>query len=48
MQGRIVYRQPVAETNNATINTQLSTGSYILSIYDKQQTKINSTQIIIQ
>lgn len=48
MQGRIVYRQPVAETNSATINTQLSTGTYILTIHDKQQARINSTQIIIQ
>ncbi|HLO70971.1 MAG TPA: T9SS type A sorting domain-containing protein [Flavipsychrobacter sp.] len=48
MQGRIVYRQHFAETNSATINTQLSAGAYILTIHDKQQTKINSTQIIIQ
>lgn len=48
MQGRIVYRQHVAETNSATINTQLSAGTYILTIHDKQQAKINSTQIIIQ
>lgn len=48
MQGRIVYRQHVAETNSAAINTQLSAGAYILTIHDKQQTKINSTQIIIQ
>ena len=48
MQGRTVYRQHVAETNSATINTQLSAGTYILTIHDKQQAKINSTQIIIQ
>lgn len=48
MQGRLVYNQTIPETNNTVINTQLSTGSYILTLYDKQQTKINSTQIIIQ
>lgn len=48
MQGRIVYNQTMPETNNAVISTQLSAGSYILTIHNKQQTKINSTQIIIQ
>lgn len=47
MQGRTVYTQSLPETHNAIINTQLSAGSYILSVHDKQ-TKINSTQIIIQ
>ncbi len=47
MQGRTVYVQSIPETNNATINTQLSAGSYILSIHDKRA-KINSTKIIIQ
>lgn len=48
MQGRLVYNQTVPETNSTAINTQLSAGAYILTLYDKQQTKINSTQIIIQ
>ncbi len=48
MQGRVVYNQTIPETNNTTINTQLSVGSYILTLYDKQQTKINATQIVIQ
>ena len=48
MQGRLVYNQTVPETNSTATNTQLSAGAYILTLYDKQQTKINSTQIIIQ
>lgn len=48
MQGRIVYDQNIPETNSTVINTQLSAGSYVLTIHNKQQTKINSTQIIIQ
>ncbi len=48
MQGRIVYTQAIPETYSTTINTQLSPGSYVLTIHDKQQTKISSTQIIIQ
>lgn len=47
MQGRIVYAQSLPETHSAIINTQLSAGSYILSVHDKQ-TKINAAQIIIQ
>lgn len=47
IQGRIVYAQSLPETHNAIITTQLSAGSYILSVY-YTQTKINSTQIIIQ
>lgn len=48
MQGRIAFSQSQPETDNAIINTQLSTGTYILSIHDKQGTKITSSQIIIQ
>ena len=48
IQGRVVYNHPVPETNSTAINTQLSAGTYILTLYDKQQTKINSTQIVIQ
>lgn len=48
MQGRIVYNQAIPETNNTVINTQLAAGTYILTIHNKQQTKINSTQLVIQ
>ncbi|MBN8671291.1 MAG: T9SS type A sorting domain-containing protein [Chitinophagales bacterium] len=48
MQGRIVYNKAIPETNNTVINTQLVAGTYILTIHNKQQTKINSTQLVIQ
>lgn len=48
MQGRIVYRQTMNETSTATINTQIPTGNYTLTLHNTKNATKSSTLFSIE
>lgn len=48
MQGRTVYHQTIDETNTATINTQIPTGNYTLTLYNTKNATKSSTLFSIE